>query len=66
MAWPNSQRRRLPLQGSRVQIPLPPLLFRKMKRNTRSVKMEDEEAEMKAFVSGEATKKEKKVRFEGD
>ena len=34
--------------------------------NTRSVKMEDKEAETKAFVSGEATRKEKKVRFEGD
>ena len=35
-------------------------------RNTRSVKMEDEEAETKAFVSGEATRKEKKVCFESD
>ena len=34
--------------------------------NTRSVKIENEEAEKKAFVSGEATRKEKKVRFEGD
>ena len=35
-------------------------------RNTRSKKMEDEEADMKAFVSGEAMRKEKNVCFEGD